>query len=29
MAVPENVKTCRAAHESRCGFPETLILNKS
>lgn len=29
MEVPETVKTCREAHEARCGFDETLILNKS
>lgn len=29
MPVTPGIKTCRAAHEERCGFNETLIKNKS
>ena len=29
MAVASNIDTCRKAHESLCGFPESKILNKS
>ena len=29
MSVPTEVNTCREAHIARCGFDESLILNKS